>query len=152
MMVVVVLAVFAVMRLAMVSERERNNHVSSEAWSIIPRRHAEMSALMWSDYKEDHWKLKDSSEKSQGANQPGGDHRQARPSTCPGNCPSIPKPTEPRGSLKKTMDEEHAALLGFITNDQLSKLALRELSLPDISFIENDENAIAMITFQVLKV
>ena len=46
--------------------------------------------------------------------------------------------------LKKTMDEEHAALLGFITKGQTSKFALRELFLPGIPFVENDKNLIDM--------
>ena len=44
--------------------------------------------------------------------------------------------------LQETIDEEHATLLGFITKGQISKLALRELSLPGIPFVENDQNSI----------
>ena len=44
--------------------------------------------------------------------------------------------------LQKTMDEEHATLLGFITKGQISKLALREHFLPGIPFVENDQNSI----------
>lgn len=41
------------------------------------------------------------------------------------------------------MDEEHAALFGFITKGQISKLALRELFCLE-SILENDDNLIDM--------
>ena len=40
------------------------------------------------------------------------------------------------------MDEEHATFLGFITKGQISKLALRELFLPGIPYVENDQDSI----------
>ena len=51
-----------------------------------------------------------------------------------------------RASLKdfeKTLNEEQAALLGFLTKGNKSKLALRELFLPGVPFVENNKNLIS---------
>ena len=50
---------------------------------------------------------------------------------------------EGRKDLQESMDEEHAALFGFITKGQISKLALRELFCLE-SILENDDNLIDM--------
>ena len=45
--------------------------------------------------------------------------------------------------LEKTFNDEHAALLGFMTKGNKSKFALRELFLPGVPFVENDKNLIS---------
>ena len=45
--------------------------------------------------------------------------------------------------LEKTFNDEHAALLGFMTKGNKSKIALRELFLPGVPFVENDKNLIS---------